>query len=192
MLLSLLIGAFASVVAVFVYNYAFSPKIAVSSKIIRTEKGRYLIKLQNKSRFREIYDITIHPRYRSAKNGYVSERNILVPLLNRKRKNPEDHQKPFEMKIELTGITLRDTGRRQDLKDFFNSIDPNYTYYEPYIEIVIICYDGFSGMTRHAITQRYKKENLIENAYFEEGILEPKTYPNKDDESGIQKYNDIV
>lgn len=181
-ILTFILSICASIIAAFLINRFCAPQIAISKNIICKSSGTSIIKIQNTSFLREIYDISIHLRYCSDKKDYYPTSLTPVALLKtkptRRCKNTDDNE-PYEIKLKLK--YPRDNKEKEILLlDFFR----NDTRNKPYLDVIIICSSKINGFTKHAIQQRYYNRDVLSGDYFfPEGSLEPML---KDDEGGIQ------
>ncbi len=180
-----ILGLATSIIAWFITNRFCAPRIAISKKIVHMRSGKYVFKIQNQSHWHEIYDVSIYIRYCFSSNNYYPYIQTPVALLKVKPRKTRTTfaGEPYEMKIEIKGPKKRGQEQEIPLHDFF-SIPDQPVIREPYIDVIIICYDKFSGSTRHAIQERYHRSDVCENSYFPDGFLEAVPYPEED--SGIQ------
>lgn len=150
-------------------NKLLSPRIGISSHI-SSKNNKSFIKIQNKSFFREIYDIDIYGRYHFASGNFYAKKITHVALLKKKpwKKFVTEEKKPYETMLPLYAPSVNRIGTCSGLDAFFDS-EANQR--DGYVDIIIVGYDKFTGSTRHAKLRRYYYKD-IKAGYFQEGSLE--------------------
>lgn len=184
---SFIMGMLSSGIIWWIILKSTTPQLLLSSKIVKKSSDNYLIKIHNSSYFRGVYNIIVHAVYCTANENYHREELTTVAYLKHKpwfskKKKVEQGDKPYEMKIRFTGPKI---GREtyQPLTNFLAN-SPAKNTNKAFLDIIIICYDRYTGTAKQVITNRYFTEDMEENVHFEEGGV--RTIPNDDSESGTQ------
>lgn len=175
---------------------------------------RYYFKLQNNSSHRDIYDITCYVRFHFSNDFFYSQTISPIPLLRCKdRKNECSSERKVELKklnlsktsssvqkkYEEYGVA-RNAGKTRSeeddetkgkstekeellisIDDFFKKEGGN-----GYIEIIVICYDAFSGAKRCVLSKKFKFKD-IHDGHFLKGAMK---IENDDPESSIESHAD--
>lgn len=185
---SFIMGLLSSAIIWWLILKLTTPQLLLSSKIVKKSSDSYLIKIHNKSYYRGIYNIIIHAVYCTANENYHREKLTTVaylkhkPWFNKKVKIRQ-YNKPYEMKIRFTGPkTEKDS--YLPLADFLGKNKFIENQNNAFLDVVIICYDKYTGTAKQIVTNRYFAKDIEENVHFEEcGV---NTVPNDDSESGTQ------
>lgn len=183
-------GLLSSAAVWWLINLFNTPKIIISSEIVFHRKNPYscLIKIQNKSYFKDVYNIVIHTVYCTANESYHREELATIAYLKhrplwKKVNEISQKEKPYEMKIRVEG-PKKNMNERIALESFLSKTSRRTTN-KAFLDIVAICYDKKSGTTKKIIVQRYFAKDIIHNAHFEDGSVE--VIRNNSDEKGTQK-----
>lgn len=177
-IISCIVAIITSLVAWFLSIILFKPRMGISKNIVtaenetkKDENKNFNFKIQNQSRIRDVYDISVYATYCFASKNYYSTKIRHLPRLKVKPfiKTISD-KGPYEMKIEIHEPQTK-TNSLQSLEDFFNNISESGND-KPYIDIEIVAYDQF-GSVKYAFSQRYYKEDMMYGHYFRNGCLDP-------------------
>lgn len=198
LIVSFLMGGIMSLLIWFLTTKILSPKMLVANNLSRVHinhegKKRYFLKIQNHSPKRNVYDIACYIRYHFSDDSFYSETIPTIPLLRNKE---EGCDYKYERKIELKRINLANVNKtiqerygkennQIDIDEFFEKEKNN-----GYIEMIVICYDAFSGAKRCVISKEFKQSN-IKNGHYLQGSMEikPDPNPNSSTESHADNYN---
>lgn len=175
---------------------------------------RYYFKLQNNSSHRDIYDITCYARFHFSNDFFYSQTISPIPLLRCKdSKNENSSERKVELKkinlsqtsssvqkkYEEFGVArnveiirseedAETKGKITEKNELLISIDDFFKKEgdDGYIEIIVICYDAFSGAKRCVLSKKFKSKD-IHNGRFLKGSMK---IENDDPESSIESYAD--
>lgn len=174
-IISFVISVIASLLALYITIFCGRPRLQISPdivcSIVSTQRGvveRYRIKLLNKSRIWNIYNIKIFEYYHFGPDNYYMAPIKTIPYLKRhcflRRKRP---------KIRGISAILREPVRmttscvqKQTVGEFLNS-DQSY-----YAEIVVICSTRSFGGTKGVFKQRYALDSIKKNHRFVDTSLQ--------------------
>lgn len=180
-MLGFFLGIISSLLVWVITEHFMSPRISISPKIAKRDTGKCHIKISNASKIRDVYEIVVHVQYHFNSGNYYRTRLDSIPLLKKKPQTIDngvsDEQKPYEMKLMLTGPVTADRGEIS-LAEFFATGD------QAYLDIFVISYDRFSGSTRHLHTMRYRVADIVDNSFFKDGELLPTKILSEED--GVQ------
>lgn len=162
-----------------------APKLILSPDMARTfvkdeKKNRYYLKIQNESRKRAIYNIVCYARFHFSDDSFYSLTFPPIPLL---QINDDCNSYKYERKIEIKNINLDAVNKAIQQK--FNSADNQINidkFFEiekdkGYIEIIIICYDVFSGAKRCVLSKEFNIDD-VKDGYFPDGKMRVEREPN--------------
>lgn len=197
LLTSFLLGGIMSLIIWFLTTKILSPKMLLANDISRIRiynegKKRYFLKIQNVSTKRDIYDIVCYLRYHFSDDSFYSATIPTIPLLKCKESG-FDYK--YERKIELKKINLANMNKaiqeRYGKEDNQIEIDEFFEKegYNGYIEMIVICYDAFSGAKKCAVSKEFRQIN-IKNGHYGQGSMEikPEPNPNSSTESHADSY----
>lgn len=213
---SFLAGGFMSLLIWFLTTKLLSPKMKLSDEIARRPsvgfdgKNQYFLKIQNVSKRRDIYDITCHARYHFSNNSFYTETLPPIPLLQSKSK--KDACK-WERKLELKNLNLLKTpnavqekyidsksieiknGEKTEAENVEkNELQVNIDEFfqkeeQGYLEMIVICYDAFSGAKRCVLSKKFELKD-IKNGDFRNGSMKVEGHdPNSSTESYADSYS---
>ena len=127
LILNPILAIIASIVAWLVSVKMFKPEIGISTEIVTKDKKEaenkmFKFKIQNQSRRREVYDISVYATYCFASKNYYSTRIRHLPVLKinpyvEQEKTTPDDMEPYEMKINILGPQTKGN-TQQSLEDF--------------------------------------------------------------------------
>lgn len=195
LVVSFLMGGVMSLMIWFLTTKILSPKMLLADDISRIRsnnenKKRYFLKIQNTSVKRDIYDIACYVRYHFSDDSFYSETIPSIPLLKYQEKGC-DYK--YERKIELKKINLDKVNKTLQEKYCKNDnqieIDEFFEKEKDkgYIEMIVICYDAFSGAKRCVVSKEFTRNNIKEGHYLD-GSMEIKNETNL--ESSIESHAD--
>lgn len=175
---------------------------------------RYYFKLQNSSSHRDIYDITCYARFhfsndffysqtispipllccKDGKNECNSERKVELKKLNLSKTSTSVQKKYEEFAVARTVEIIRSEddaetkGKTTEKKELLVNIDEFFKREgdNGYIEIIVICYDAFSGAKRCVLSKKFKSKD-IHDGHFLKGAMK---IENDDPESSIESHAD--
>ena len=180
-----LLGIVASFICWLIINVILSPRLKISSKIAcrniydqqKDNRKLFQIKITNKSRIRDVYDIDVRIRYHLSKDSYYSGGLSHISLLKPRpfflKKPINNKRTPFYSILNIKGFKDKN-GSTTSIDDFFKVGNNEW------IDIFAIGYDRFTGSTRHLKTVRYYMHDIEVNSYFEENEDDPVSLPSDD------------
>lgn len=110
--------------------------------------------------------------YYERKLGHIA---LLKKLPQKINNNLEDALSPFELTLWITPPRRKESEEKITLKDFFSPKESNGT--RGYVDLVVVCYDGFFSSARRVKTIRYTMDSIVYNAFFEKGSIIPTQLP---------------
>lgn len=176
-----ILGAIILVVVTPILIYRiYRPNIVISKDFVITKKGYLRFKIQNLSKFREVFDVSIYVAYMSkdVANRYFAQ-SVRIPYLDVKSSKKKETNYIYERIIteqQLPNVLER---RCENLQDFFKITD-NKKEIKPCVEITVIVYDKYTSV-KHSYSRYYHSENIVENGVFYDNELEPKKIPSNQD-----------
>ena len=198
LIISFLLGGLMSLLIWLLTTKILSPRILLADDLSRVNtnqegKKRYFFKIQNLSPQRNIYDIACYVRYHFSDDSFYSETLPTIPLLKH-REAGYDYK--YERKIELKRINLANVNKsiqerygkennQIEIDEFFEKENNN-----GYIEMIVICYDAFSGAKRCVISKEFRQSNINDGHYLKGSMkIEPEPNPNSSIESHADTYH---
>lgn len=187
---SFIAGIMSSAIVWWIINKFTTPRLSLSQKIVRNRKSpdSYLIKIQNKSHLRGVYNVIIHTVYCTANESYHREELTTVAYLKHKpwfhkKEKVEQKEKPYEMKIRIMG-PKKNSQEYVPLEMFLEEKSSPKSQNKAFLDIIIICYDRYSGTAKQIITNRYFTQDVLDDVHFEEGSVD--VVANDNNENGVQ------
>ena len=164
-IISFFIGVIASLVALYIAIFCGRPRLQISQDIVCTTGGvaeRYRIKLLNKSRVWNIYNVSIFEYYRFGPDNYYMAPIRTIPYLERHYFIPKRRPKTRGLSAILRKPVrmTTDSSKVQTIEEFLNS-DPSYC-----VEIVVICSTRSFGGTKRVFKQKYNLDSIKKNHRF--------------------------
>lgn len=166
-------GGVMSLLIWFLTTKLLSPKMLLTGEISRTyvkeeKKNHYFLKIRNESNQRDIYDIACYVRCHFSDDSFYSETFPPIPLLKKKK---NDSICKCERKIELKNINLANVNKA--IQDKYGKSDNQINideFFEKeadngYIEMIVICYDAFSGAKRCVLSKEFHKKDIRDGFY---------------------------
>lgn len=141
-LFSFITGVATSLAALYTNVLVGHPRLAVSKEMVYEK--RYRIKILNKSRIWDIYNIAIFEFYHVAHDNYYASQIKPIPYLERWKTK----QKIRGVTAVLKGPVRIVDGKVQDIEEFLKEDDSNR------VEIVIICNSRLGGI-KGIVRQEY-------------------------------------
>ena len=159
----------------------YRPKIVISRGFTVTKRGHLRFKIQNQSKFREVFDVTVYVAFTSKNvaNRYFTQ-SIRIPYLDAKSSKQKETNYTYERIITEQRLPNGSEGKEQSICDFFQVINNgkinNGKELKPCIEITIIVYDKYTSV-KHSYSRFYHFEDIVENGVFFDDELEPRSVP---------------
>lgn len=170
--LGFITGILISVIAWWIINALFAPRILFSKKIAKTQRGHFQVAIQNSSRWRDVCDIYAYIRFRFASGNYYSAKLGHVLLLEKQTgKSPYSFKQSPRISsiiLEIDGYKDAD-GKLHSIDDFFEVGGKNE---DSFIEIFILGRDVFNTSSKKLVKARYFHKDISYNSCIKKGTVE--------------------